>query len=414
MAGRSQIYAERQKRYFDAVALRKPDRVPFAPISDFLPAKLGGHTIKEVMYDHKAMGEDWLAYHERYQPDQGQNPFRLRGFGALLEAFDFQHLKWAGHGLPDDIGYQFVELELLKAEEYDHFIGDMTDFMIRRYFPRIFKNLEGLAKLPPFSGLFSYFWGLYWPAAFLDPDVQKAVEHVKLAAGEAAKVLAAGREFEVKLREAGFPPGAGAYTQAPFDTLSDVLRGTKGLMLDMRRRPDKIIQACEKLLPIMINAALGGAKASGCPICFIPLHKCMNTFMSQDQFERFYWPTFKAVLEELCQSGLTPWVMVEGNCDDRLKSFREVPAGKVVWHIEGSTITKVKEVFRGHSCIRGNLPVSVLVMGTPDDVRAECRKTFDLLKEDGGFMFDAGAGIGDAAMENIEAMFNYVRDNGAY
>jgi hypothetical protein len=396
------------------VALRKPDRVPIFPLADYLPARLGGYTIKEVMYDHQAMTDTWLEYHKKYQPDMSQNPFRLRGFGAVLDAFDFQHLKWSGHGVPDDMAYQFVELELLKPGEYDHFINDMTDFMIRRYIPRVCKSLAAFEKLPPFNAQFSYFWGLYWPTAFLDPEVMKAVEAVHAAAAAGAKTLAAGRALEKQYVELGFPPSSGGYTQAPFDTLSDVLRGTKGLMLDMRRCPDKIIAACEKLLPIMINSALGAAKASGCPIVFIPLHKCMNSFMSQQQFERFYWPHFQELLQELCRNDLIPWVLVEGNCDDRLNSFRNVPEGKIVWHIEGSNLRKAKEAFKGISCIRGNLPVSVLVMGTPDDVRAECKKIMDLMKEDGGFIFDTGVSIGDAQVPNIDAMFEYVREHGVY
>ncbi|MDR2442615.1 MAG: hypothetical protein LBE31_03740 [Deltaproteobacteria bacterium] len=414
MADNSQLLAERKKRYFDCVELKKPDRVPIAPLAEFFPARLKNYTVKEVMYNHDLMSEAWLYYHEKYQPDQSQNPFRLRGFGPLLETLDFQHLKWAGHGLPDNMAYQFVELELLKVEEYDHFINDMSDFMLRRYIPRVCKSLAAFEKLPPFSAQFSYFWGLFWPTAFLDPEVAKAVESVREAALAGAKLLAAGRELEGKYQAAGFPPSSGGYTQAPFDTLSDVLRGTKGLMLDMRRCPDKIMAACEKILPLMINAALGAAKASGCPITFIPLHKCMDTFMSQAQFEKFYWPHFQELLQELCRNGLYPWVLVEGNCDNRLNSFRNVPEGKIVWHIEGSNLRKAKEAFRGVSCIRGNLPVSVLVMGSPDDVRAECKKILDLMKDDGGFIFDTGVNIGDARFENVDAMFDYVREHGVY
>jgi hypothetical protein len=408
------LLAERKKRFFDCVALRKPDMIPLGPMVDFLPARLCGHTIREIMYDHQKMSDDFVHYHEKYQPDMSQNPFRLRGFGELLDALEFQHLKWAGHGLPEDMAYQFVELELLKADEYDHFIGDMTDFMIRKYIPRICKNLAAFEKLPPFNSQISYYWGLFWPTAFQDPEVLKAVEAVRRAGEAGVKLLTAARELEKRYNALGFPPGSGAFTQVPFDTLSDVFRGTRGLMLDMRRHPEKIEAACEKLFPIMLASAINGTKASGCPIVFIPLHKCMDTFMSQAQFERFYWPQFKALLEELCARDLVPWVLVEGICNDRLNSFRDVPIGKTIWHIENSNMVKVKEAFRGRACVRGNLPVSVLVMGTPDDVRAECKKILDLMKEDGGFIFDTGVSLGDATVENIEAMFQYVREHGVY
>ena len=69
-------------------------------------------------------------------------------------------------------------------------------------------------------------------------------------------------------------------TQAPFDTLGDFFRGTKGLMLDMYRRPEKVIKACEKLLPMMLEAGIGPARRSGNPRVFIPLHKGPEGFMN--------------------------------------------------------------------------------------------------------------------------------------
>ncbi len=48
----------------------------------------------------------------------------MRGFARVLEALDFQQLLWAGHGLEDDRSYQFVELEAMKPEEYDHFLSE--------------------------------------------------------------------------------------------------------------------------------------------------------------------------------------------------------------------------------------------------------------------------------------------------
>ena len=414
MTDNSKVYAERQKRFEDVVALRKPDQVPIIPMAAYYPARLAGYSIREVMYNPEAMTKAWVQYHEQYQPDLGENPFRARGFGQLLDELDFQHLKWAGHGLPDNMSFQFVELEVMKPEEYDHFIHDMTDFMIRRYWPRLNKSLAAFENLPPFNSEISYLFGLYGPAAFLNPEIRAAVEAVGRAAEAAGKVLSNGRAMGLKLKEMGFPPSSGALTQAPFDTLSDFFRGTKGLMIDLRRRPDKVMAACEKLLPVMIEVALRSTKASGCPIVFIPLHKCMDSFMSQSQFEKFYWPHLQQLIQELVRHDLTPWVLMEGVCNDRLNSFRDVPEGKVIWHIEGSDIRKAKEAFRGISCIRGNLPISVLVTGTPDDTRAECKKLMDLMKDDGGFIFDAGVGICDARIENVDAMFEYVREHGVY
>ena len=40
-----------------------------------------------------------------------------------------------------------------------------------------------------------------------------------------------------ELATLGFPNVLGGFTKAPFDTIGDTLRGTKGIMMDMHRRP---------------------------------------------------------------------------------------------------------------------------------------------------------------------------------
>jgi hypothetical protein len=45
----------------------------------------------------------------------------------------------------------------------------------------------------------------------------------------------------------GYPSLARGFGSAPFDVLGDSLRGTRGIMRDLYRHPDKIIAACEKI-----------------------------------------------------------------------------------------------------------------------------------------------------------------------
>jgi hypothetical protein len=83
----------------------------------------------------------------------------LRFLGPILETLDFKQLKWCGHGVGADYSYQFVEGEYMTADEYDHFLFDPTDFMMRKYWPRIFGTLKGLEKLTPMRNVITYSWG---------------------------------------------------------------------------------------------------------------------------------------------------------------------------------------------------------------------------------------------------------------
>jgi len=55
---------------------------------------------------------------------------------------------------------------------------------------------------------------------------------------------------------------AGSSTKAPYDILGDTMRGTRGLMLDKFRRPEKVKAAMERLVPLAIDWALRSADAT--------------------------------------------------------------------------------------------------------------------------------------------------------
>ena len=201
-------------------------------------------------------------------------------FGPILGALDFKQLLWAGHGLSANGSYQFVEGEYMKAEEYDPFLYDPTDFMIRSYWPRVLGKLKFFESLPPLRSIVSYYMGTqtnFFPLR-PSPDVRglRGPSSTEETLKSLEKMMAYGRQPCC----GRFPPCLWCGTQAPFDTLGDFFRGTKGIMLDMYRRPEKVIQACEKILPMMIESAIGGARATGNPRVLVPLHKGAEGLMS--------------------------------------------------------------------------------------------------------------------------------------
>jgi hypothetical protein len=407
------LLQERQKRIDDAVALRKPDRVPIACMWDFFPARFKGLTVKEVMYDPQLLFDAWIDCLTHFGPDLGDNPFVLRGFARVLEALGFQQLKWAGHGLPEDVSYQFVEMELMKGDEYDHFVFDPSDFMVRRFWPRVNKSLAPLEKLPPLSHVIPYFWGLHAGVSLLTPEMEAARKAIMEAAEASAEVLRWTAKFGQRMTDLGFPGSSGGYAQVPFDTLGDVFRGTKGILMDLYRRPNQVMAACEKLLPIMIDAAVASVQRTGIPRVFIPLHKCLDTFLSAQQFDRYYWPPMRELVEALIGRGITPWIFAEGVCNTRLEAFRSVTPGKAIYQFEGTDIFLAKKAMRDRCCIRGNVPASLLALGTPSEVVDYCKHLMDGCAREGGFILDASTPLADARPENVQAMFDVTRDYGS-
>jgi hypothetical protein len=329
--------------------------------------------------------------------------------GGALEALDFKQMAWPGHGSHPNHTHQFVEGEYMKADEYEAFLADPTGFILNTYLPRTCGNLESFQRLPHLSIL------LFSPTMLLGiPGLEGAVEALSTARQELLKRNAVIRSLGEELRRLGFPSLSGAVTFAPFDTISDRLRGMRGSMLDMFRQPDRLIETCEKLLPVLVGMAVNTSKITGNPRVFIPLHRGAEGFMSLKQFEKFYWPTLKGLFLGLIDAGLTPCPFIEGDYTSRLEYFLELPKGKIVGYFDASDILRVKEVLGGHLCIMGNVPPSLLQTGSAADVELYCQGLIDTVAKDGGFIMAPRSAIDEVKPENLKAMIDYTKQHGVY
>jgi uroporphyrinogen-III decarboxylase len=407
-----ELLKEREKRVLDAIRLKVPDRVPIVTFGGFFSARYSGFTCKDAMYDWDKTVKATLRYLQEFQPDLGENPFMFTFMGAQLESIGYNRLAWPGHGLDDMSPFQFLEKEIMTEAEYDEYLFDPTDFIVRKVWPRVFDTLKPFENLPPFHVVADYMSvGTF--IAFADPAMQKALESIVNTGKIVWKIMGGAMEFNQKLVELGFPIIMGSAALAPFDFISDILRGTRGAMLDMRRVPDKLQAMIEKIYPIMLRMGMN-AKQVGQPGVFMPLHKCLDTFMSPDQFKTFYWPTLKRLIESFVAEGLIPMVLWEGDCNTRLETIGDIPPGKALYMFERSDIFKAKEVLGDVVCLQGNVPLSLLVGGSPDDVKDYCKKLIKVVGKGGGFIMAPSTALDDAKPENVKAMFDVTKEYGVY
>jgi uroporphyrinogen-III decarboxylase len=180
----------------------------------------------------------------------------------------------------------------------------------------------------------------------------------------------------------------------------------KGTMLDMYRHSDQLLAACDRLLQWRISRALpADPKKRGNPKrLFLALHRGAQGFMSKKQFEKFYWPGLKKAMMKSIELGFVPMPFCEGAYGDRLEYFLELPKGKVVAHFDLTDMFKAKEVLKDHVCIMGNVPSSLLQVGSTHDVDEYCKKLIQVCGKGGGFILTNGSSIDEAKPENIRAM----------
>lgn len=406
----ARLYAEREKRINDALALRRPDRIPvWHGVPGRYPAERLGISPQEQMMDIEKSLEANLRTALYYQSDMVE---LMPPVGATLAPLGYRHLRWAGHGLPPGAGWQFVDEEVMKPGEYDEFLYDPSDFIVRKYWPRAYSRLAGLAELLPLREAQGYFAAPFAFFPFGTPAGLEALEALREAGSAALRTVAALQEHAARLREAGFPLSWAAFGAVPFDLVGDFLRGRKGVMLDMYRCPDKLEAAAEKMLPMAVEMAVRGAKMSGNPRVFIAVHGGVEGFMSVEQYRRFYWPTFRQMLVALCETGLNPFVLVEGRSDSRLEVMADVPSGKICYWFDHVDMRRAKQVLGGRVCIAGNVPLALLTVGEPEDVRAYCKGLIDLMGRDGGFILGPSGQTEEVRIENVKAMVDFTKQYG--
>lgn len=408
-------FETRTKRINDAIALKKPDRVPLFPSYHLFPARYAGMTYEQAFYDQ----ESWLAANEQvildHKPDLYFQPSApISASGPAHEALDNLQIKWPGHGVAANRSFQFVEGEYMKAEEYDEFLSDPSDWTVRKYLPRIYGALEGLGMLPPITSLLAGYAGAGIVGMLAIPPVAAAMNALTQAAQVSAQWNMGYAHFEKKMNEMGYPAFATGIALAPYDLISDMLRGMRGTMVDMYRCPDKLLAAEAKVLPLQIGGAIGQAHMSGNPRIFIPLHRGADGFMSDEQFERFYWPTLKALILALIDAGLIPCPFFEGGYDQRLRYLKELPPGKVMGLFDRSDLVKVKKELGDTMCIAAGMPVSLLQTGTPERVRDETKRVIETIGRDGGFIMSNNTVLDEADPELVRAWVEATQEFGEY
>lgn len=383
-----ELYAERLGRYQATIAMEPTDRMPVGSGSNYFSEIYSGNTNQETIYDP----EKWLQAEEAFIRDFPEVDVlrNNRVWAPLYDAVELKSYKLPGRDLPPRGQVQFVESEYMKADEYDLLINHTVEFMMERFIPRI---LGGMAENGSVRSNMAYLKG--GMAYVMMTQVMK------------------NRSIQLQTKLGMPQPMTGAFL-APFDALSDAMRGLRAVLLDMYRQPDKVIAACDVLVDEMVNFALATADPFKRYPIFVPTHK--PTFLSPKQFEKFYWPSFKKTLEKLFDAGYTVRAYLEGDWGAHWHHFLELPKGKLLLDIDNQgDIFKAKADIGHHMALAGGVPDSMLILGTPQEVRERVKHLCQTVGKDGGFIVNGGCNIPyDTKPENYRAMIDAIIEFGTY
>lgn len=382
------LYEERLGRYQAAIALEPVDRMPLAAGSNYFAEVYSGNTKQMTIYHP----EKWLAAEEAFISDFPEVDVlrNNRIYGPLFDAVGFKNYKLPGRDLPPTIQFQFVEKENMQADEYEMLIEDPISFMLDRFLPRVLDEFSEPGSARSYLGL-----------------IKGGMAHVQMA--EVMK----NRSLQLQAR-CGMPqPMTGAFL-APFDVIGDALRGLNATIMDMFRQPDDLLAACDVLVQEMANFALTTADPLKRYPIFVPTHKPM--FLSPDQFDTFYWPSFKKTLQILIEDGYKVRAYLEGDWGLHWHHMLELPKGSVVCDIDNEgDIFKALEDIGHHMCISGGIPDSMFIIGNTQQIRERVKMLCEAAGSGKSLLINGGCNIPyDTKPDNYRAMIDAVLEFGTY
>jgi len=391
------LYQERLNRYVAALNNEKPDKIPIRPFVAEFTARYAGLTCQDVVHDYNkaflavrtcARDFDWDAIVANM----------VYVWTGLTQALGLKYYGIPGIDIPADVAFQYREPDeenaFMKADEYDELIDDPVAFLYTKWLPRVSTEISSMEEKTSYGNNLALVKG---SMAMLD------------------YFTAFGPQCDQLRDESGTVSAIGGIFKAPFDIIGDKLRGYLGLTMDMVEQPDKVLAACEALMPHLYNVALTSADANNqVPIGYW-MHRGCVPFISEGQFESHYWPTVKPIIEELWRRGHQTLFYAEGNWDHHLQNFRDLPDRSIVFHIDRGDLVKTHRVLGDKFCLSGGVPNTVLAYGTADEVRSSCKNIIDNVAMDGGYIMDASAIMqNDTSIENMQALTDFTRDYGVY
>jgi methoxylated aromatic compound---corrinoid protein Co-methyltransferase len=391
------LYAERLNRYVTAMRNEKPDRIPIRPFVAEFAAKYAGLTCQDVTHDYEnafaatrkcAADFDWDAV-------VGNMVYVWTG---LTQAIGLNYYGVPGIDIPADVGFQYIEppsdKSHMRPDEYDALIEDPTGFLFNVWLPRVASPVSAMGEPTTYANNLSFLKGGMAMLSYFG------------AFGEQGALLQS---------ESGTVSAISGILKAPLDIIGDKLRGYIGLTEDLIERPEKVLAACEALMPHLLHVALSGADPDKNVPITIWMHRGCVPFINHEQFNSHSWPTLKPIIEGIWADGHQTLFYAEGDWNAHLDAFAELPDQSIVYHADRGDIFEIHEKLGHKFCISGGIPNYLLGVGTPDEVRAYCKKVIDGVAQDGGYIMDASAIIqNDAKIENMKALTDFTREYGVY
>ena len=342
-------------------------------------------------------GVDLVKAH--FDPETKAKAYRKVCETFYSDTFPIENVRWpevyaplgAKNWIMSSTGaMQHPEVESLYVDEYDEYSENAFATIMNKVLPRLYP------KLDPSN-----------PGASL--SFAKAYQRQLATTGEEVGAqISLSEEFDYVL---GF--FVGILCEAPFDFLSDQLRGFKNITIDVRRVPDKVEAAVNASLPLMRRLAIPRNPVPGYT-SFIPLH--LAPYLRPADFERFYWPTFKQLVLDINEAGMKSFLFAEEDWTRFSDHLASLPENQII-KFENGDVKKIKEVVGAKQVIGGFFDPTITLTKSKEECIDEVKRLLDVGMPGGRFFFAFNRHVLDIASVDISklvSVIDYVKNNAIY
>jgi methylmalonyl-CoA mutase cobalamin-binding domain/chain len=358
-----------EERFEAAIALDTVDRHPVFPILVTTAPRLYGITQAAAWQDHNVAREALIRCFEDFGYDYGSKPnYYYSMLPGKMCAAPVRNLIPGKHLAEDDL-YQVDEKVLFTREDYDKIISlGWNGFWDEHYEKISRKTWEQFTLMQNMSN-------------------QLYVDDMKIC------------------EERGMPIFLGVAVDSVLMAFS-LSRTLSEFTRDLYEVPDKVEAAMQASCDDLISNAIQVCRNNGKKVAFIVLERGSGFFYRLPVFERFEWTFLQRYVDAFVSEDITPWLHLDTDWGMNLPYFKKLPKGKCICDLDSTTdIFRAKEILRGHMCISGDVPASLLTIGKPEEVAEYCRRLIDEVGDGGGFMLTTGCECPiDAKPENLRAM----------
>lgn len=374
---------QRKQDFIKAVDFGRPDKIPVDIEITGWPFAYAGTTFDEV----KDEPEKAAAAYTSFLDDIPVDCFILDS-GYIKRPDIYEAMGSSEYVLADDgvtVQHNQAGADFMDESEYPELIRDFNAFYRK-------KKME---KVPAF-----------------DWEEDRLYEAMKLA----AKRTAVHNEFrelvdrEYARREIITAMGftMPSYTSA-LNTLFDVLRGIKGTLIDLRRRPDTVREACAAIREAKKRTWDPKAfEGKSFPLGTSVYHS--ECFLSPKQYDEFFFRDFEADMRPLMDVGVNIFLKGEGMFLNTLDRLCDLPKGGLLIMLDQDDPFEAHKIVGGHQALAAGMSVDLLKYGTEQECVDYAKKSFDTFAPDGGFVFSINKPLlcaNDARNGNVRAVYTF-------